>query len=323
MSNIRLILIKKDAAYDVSSIVQDIKWTGRRGSAARSITARFIDDPNQPRADIDVRKGDQCIFSWKSEELFRGMFMKQDQSNTKVLSATAYDNGIYLANNRDTFNYANITAGNVFLDCCNRYGLKYGEIADTKHVIPELVKPKTAAWDAIGESLSLTFEHTGVRYYVSSSRGILNLYERRRNILQWVLEPGVNIIDWKVSCSIDKVKTRIKMISKEGAVVAEAKDEELEKYIGIFQDVESPEEDENEAQLTERVQKTLKEKKDPTVTINVTALGIPEIIAGVGVYTILPDVGLANTFYVEEDTHTFDGNNDTMKLKLSYAMDTV
>ena len=63
-------------------------------------------------------------------KLFRGMIMKQSHSNKKTMSITAYDNGIYLSNNKDTFNYKNITAAEVFKDCCKRFGLPYMGVAD-------------------------------------------------------------------------------------------------------------------------------------------------------------------------------------------------
>lgn len=324
MSGIKLIVVKGGTGYDMSELVSSVKWSGRKGSAARSLSVTFIDDDgyNHARTGLDVEEGHQCIFYWKGEELFRGMFMKQEQSRRKTMTATAYDNGIYLANNKDTFSYSNATASVVFVDCCKRFGIPYGAIAETAYQIPELVKRRTTAWDTICDALSLTYKATGIRYYPLCVGDEIRLLERRENILQWVIETGVNLSDYKLTKSIEKVRTRIKLLSKEGTVLAEAVDADLEKKVGVFQNVEQAKDEMNSAQLKELVQTTLEENNKPERLLDVTALGLTEVRTGVGVFIIIKELGISKTYYVEEDTHTFESNYHSMKLKLTLAADT-
>lgn len=323
MSNIKIIVVKNGTGYDMSELVSSVKWTGRKGAAARSLDVTFIDDDGygHTRTGLDVEEGHQCIFYWKGKELFRGMFMKQAQSRKKAMSATAYDNGIYLANNKDTFNFTNTTASDVFKDCCKRFGIPCGAVADTDYKIPELPKPRTTGWDVICDALSLTFKATGVRYYPACVGDEMSLLERRQNILQWVIETGVNLEEYNLKKSIEKVKTRIKLLSKEGTVLAEAVDAELEKKVGVFQDVEQAKDEMNSAQLDELVKTTLEENNKPERLLDVSALGLTEVVTGVGVFIIIKELGISKTYYVEEDTHTFDGNYHGMKLKLTLASD--
>ena len=53
------------------------------------------------------------------------------------------------------------------------------------------------------------------------------------------------------------------------------------------------------------------------MSLSVEALGIPDVISGVGVYVKIDELGLEQTFYVDEDTHTFSGNVHTMSLTLN------
>lgn len=307
----------------MSNLVSKVKWSGRKGSSARTLQVDFIDDDGykHDRSGINVEEGHQCIFYWKGEELFRGMFMQQSQSGKKTMSLKAYDLGIYLANNKDTFNYTNKKASEIFSDCCTRFGIPFSGIADTSYKIPELPKPKTTAWDVIADALSLTFEATGIRYYPICKGGTMSLIERRENILQWVIETGVNLEDYTQTKSIEKIKTRIKLLSKEGTVLAEAKDASLEKKLGIFQEVVQINDEMNSGQLTELVNTTLAENNKATNTLSVSALGLSEVITGVGVFTIIKPLGISKTYYVEEDTHTFNGRHHSMSLKLSIAGD--
>ena len=316
MSDISLILYRDGKTYDISELVESIKWKGRKGSAARSVSISLLDSKNV-KSGIDVTKGHQLIFSYKGKELFRGMIMSQQQSESFKMPITAYDNGIYLANNKDTFVYENKTVHDIFIDVCKRFGIKYSDAAKTSYKIPELTKSKTTAWDAILDAISQDFKATGTKYYVNSSKGVLSLVKRRENILQWVLETGGNIMSYTYKKSIEDIKTRLKILSDEDKVYAVKKNTELEKKIGIFQDIEKKDDDLSEAKLQEHIKETLKEISTPEISLNVEALGIPEVISGVGVYVIIDELGIKRTFYVDEDTHTFKGGSHTMNLTLN------
>lgn len=323
MKGINLIIIKGKQGYDVTQLVEQIKWSGRKGAASRTLSATLVDDDGyqHARSEIDVEQGHQCIFSYNEKECFRGMIMTQTQSSQKRLTFKAYDNGIYLANNKDTFIYENKTASDIFQDCCNRFGIPVGKVAKCTYKIPELTKPKTTAIDAILDALSLDFDATGIRHYVSSKKGKLSLLTRRENILQWVIEVGQNISSYSYARSIEDIRTRVKMVSKGGATVAQKSNVALEKKIGIFQEIDQPDESLTTAQINNLITSILNEKSTPERTLDIEAVGIPEIISGIGVYIIIPELGLSRTFYVDSDTHTFRDNMHTMSLKLNYAND--
>ena len=316
MSDINLILYRDSKTYDISELVESIKWKGRKGSAARSVSISLLDCKGA-QSGIDVTKGHQLIFSYKGEELFRGMIMSQQQSESFKMPITAYDNGIYLSNNKDTFVYENKTVHDIFIDVCKRFGIKYSDVAKTSYKIPELTKSKTTAWDAILDAISQDFKATGTKYYVNSSKGVLSLIKRRENILQWVLETGGNIMSYTYKKSIEDIKTRLKILSDEDKVYAVKKNTELEKKIGIFQDIEKKDDDLSEAKLQQHIKETLKEISTPEISLSVEALGIPDVISGVGVYVIIDELGIKRTFYVDEDIHTFKGGSHTMNLTLN------
>ena len=324
MGKIKFLVFKDGATYDMSELVGKVTWGGRKGSAARYVTVILLDDDGwkHARSGIDVTRGNQCAFYWEGKELFRGILMQQKQSEKKTMSVKAYDNGIYLSNNKDTFNYTNKKASEIFVDICNRFQLPYTTVADTVYVIPELPKPKTTAFDAILDALSLTFKATGIRYYVMSSGGNLSLIRRRENLLQWVIETGVNLESYDYSVSIEKIKTRIKLLSKEDTVVAEAANAELEKLIGVFQDIDKPDDNMEQANITDMVKAMLDEQSLPDKSLSISALGLPDVISGIGVFVTIKELGISKSFYIDEDTHTFEGNHHMMKLKLNLATDT-
>lgn len=319
MNNIMLILYRDNKAFDISDLVESIKWKGRKGSATRSLSVTLVDSNKgeNKAVDIDITRGEHLIFSYKKVELFRGIVMSQQQSDKFKMPITAYDNGIYLANNKDTFVYENKTLHDIVTDVFKRFELKYSSIANTSYIIPELTKSKTTAWDVIQDAMSQDFKATGTRYFMQSSKGVLSLVKRKENMLQWVLETGKNITSYSYKKSIEKIKTRLKIYTDEDVIYAVRKDESLEKKIGIFQEIEKKDDDLTEAKLNETIDESFKEISTPEISLKVDALGIPDVISGTGVYVIIDKFGLNSTFYVDEDTHTFKNGSHTMSLTLN------
>lgn len=322
MDFFKVYLIKDDDKYDISHFVQNVEWSGRRGSAARKLKVVLLDDPNRSRTKIIVQRGHRCIFRYNDVEYFRGIITDQKQSNKKMMTFTAHDMGIFLSNNADSFEYREYTAGMIFKDCCERFELPYEAIADTEYKIPELIESKMTAWDVITDALRITWESTGARFYVFSDHDKLSLVDRRMNLVQVVLEQGSNIESWDLDRSIMDTRTRLKLISSEGQTVAQASDPELEnRFQGIFQDVEDVDEGLNEAQLHEKVNAMLEERKYVEQTLSLTAFGHPDVIAGRAAMVKIPDVSISSTMFIEEDIHEFSSNNYMMDLKLSYKME--
>lgn len=306
MGKITFLVTKGETTYDMSELVESATWSGRKGSPARTLSVSLIDDDGwkHARSGIDVTKGNHCVFYWEGAELFRGIIMRQRQSTKKTMTIKAYDVGIYLSNNKDSFCYKQKKASEIFKDCCDRFQIPYKDVADTGYVISELPKAKTTACDVILDALSLTFKATGIRHYVTSADGKLSLIKRKDSILQWVVETGRNLISYDYTCSIEKVKTRIKLLSKEDKVLAEKADTELEKTIGIMQDISTPDSNTEEANLTDMAESMLAEQKLPSKTLTIEGLGQANVISGVGLCIIIKPLGISNSYYVDEDTPT-------------------
>lgn len=314
MKNLRLILYQNKKPFDLSETVESITWKGRKGSASRSLSASLVD---VEKLDINPANGDSVVFYEGSTELFRGLVMSCQRSDGRKVAVTAYDNGIYLSNNKDTFVYENKTLHDIFLDVCKRFGLKYGSIARTKYKIPDLIKQRTTIWDVIQDAVSQDYKATGTKYYVSSQKGILSLIKRKENIKQYVFSADENIFSYNYKFSTEKINTRIKVLTKDDTVYTVEKNAELEKKIGIFQEVERKDDDLSEAKLREQISENLKQKSTPEESLTINTIGLSDVVSGVGVWVEIERLDIKRTYWVDEDTHTFKGDSHTMSLKLN------
>ena len=137
MGKITFLVTKGETTYDMSELVESATWSGRKGSPARTLSVSLIDDDGwkHARSGIDVTKGNHCVFYWEGAELFRGIIMQQRQSTKKTMTIKAYDVGIYLSNNKDSFCYKQKKASEIFKDCCDRFQIPYKDVADTGYVL--------------------------------------------------------------------------------------------------------------------------------------------------------------------------------------------
>ena len=321
MARIQLLVVKDKKTIDMTNLVKSVRWSGRKGSSARTITVATIDDDGyrHARSGIDVADGNQCVFLVDGKERFRGILMNQNQGDNKQLKFKAYDNGIYLANNKDTFVYKNKTADQVFSDVCSRFGIPTGEVAKCSYKIPEFTKSKTTGQDAVLDALSLDYKATGTRHFISSDKGKLSLLQRKDQVISFVVDGDANLYGYSYTKSIESIKTRVKMISKEGTTLAEKSNSSLEQKIGIFQEIQQPDESLTKAQVKDLVGSVLDTLDDPEETLTLNILGDPDVISGKAILVKIPHLDISRAYYVDSDDHTFEDNMHTMSLTLTTA----
>lgn len=321
MARIQLLVVKDKKTIDMTNLVKSVRWSGRKGSSARTITVAMIDDDGyrHARSGIDVADGNQCVFLVDGKERFRGILMNQNQGDNKQLKFKAYDNGIYLANNKDTFVYKNKTADQVFSDVCSRFGIPTGEVAKCSYKIPEFTKSKTTGQDAVLDALSLDYKATGTRHFISSDKGKLSLFQRKDQVISFVVDGDANLYGYSYTKSIESIKTRVKMISKEGTTLAERSNSSLEQKIGIFQEIQQPDESLTKAQVKDLVGSVLDTLDDPEETLALNILGDPDVISGKAILVKIPHLDISRAYYVDSDDHTFEDNMHTMSLTLTTA----
>lgn len=321
MAKIQLLVVKDKKTIDMTNLVQSVRWSGRKGSSARTITVTMIDDDGyrHARSGIDVADGNQCVFLVDGKERFRGILMNQNQGDKKQLKFKAYDNGIYLANNKDTFVYKNKTADQVFSDVCSRFGIPTGEVAKCSYKIPELTKSKTTGQDAVLDALGLDYKATGTRHFISSDKGKLSLLQRKDQVISFVVDGDANLYGYSYTKSIESIKTRVRMISKEGTTLAEKGNSALEQKIGIFQEIQQPDESLTKAQVKDLVGSVLDTLDDPEETLTLNILGDPDVISGKAILVKIPHLGISRAYYVDSDDHAFEDNMHTMSLTLTTA----
>jgi len=319
-NGIVFVVAKGNNVYDMSQLVESITWSGAKSSMPRTLEVTMLDSDRKghARPDINIEAGQQCLFLYNGKELFRGILFGSSQSVSRSATYKAYDAGIYLAKNMDTFVFKKKTATQIFQAICKRFGLDHTEVS-TGYTINDLTMQNVTAADAIWKALSKTFKAKGKRYYVYCEKGVLKLIARADNMVQIVIEEGANTIDFTREISLENTYTRVKLYSDENKVLASAKDTKIEAKIGVMQYTEQGDSEKSSASLQSKAKNLLAIKKKTEETLEVEMIGDATIHSGVAVYVNLPYLGIKKTYYVDEDEHTFTNGMHTMRLKLNAA----
>lgn len=323
-----LFVVRSGGTYQLP--VQDVEWSGAKLQAPRTLAATILSTTRGMHRKQPVDVGDQLLFRWKGEELFRGTVFTKDRSRNGSLSLTAYDDLVYLTKSEDKYVFTGKTLGEIVRRICADFSIPIGKIADTPHKLTRIMQG--TLFDIILTAISLTYKHTRVKYYLYSDKGKLHLTKRVDLARKWVIEDGVNLVDYSFAQSIEDTYTQVKLTSttttkgKNGKEtkathIAKVDNPATKKRYGTLQYYEEVSDELNKAQLMQRATAMMMEKGKVGETFSVDALGIAPVISGSAVYVISKELGVSRAFYVDEDSHSFAGNDHQMSLTLTKTDD--
>lgn len=309
------LFVIKDTEW-LELVAESVSLEGHRYQAPRSIEATIVIKQGD-QTYYSVTEGDTVLFKWKGKELFRGIvFARTPDEHT--LAFSAYDMLQYLVKNQDVYVFSNQRADQMIKRIANDFQIPTTSIANTGHTIKSLViKNDTTLYDIILKALKQTKSQTGRHYQLYSEKGKLGLRAWPDPSEVWVLETGVNITGYQYSTSINDTATRVELRRQKDnkTYKASAKDSSgLNKY-GVLQYTETVTDDINQAQLQQRADVRLAEKKGVKKELkNIQAVGIPEVQSGLPVYISIPEAGIKKTYWVDTDRHEFKGTKHTMTI---------
>ncbi|WP_039073668.1 MULTISPECIES: XkdQ/YqbQ family protein [Bacillus] len=309
------LFVIKDTEW-LELVPESVSLEGHRYQAPRSIEATIVIKQGG-QTYYSVTEGDTVLFKWKGKELFRGIvFARTPDEHT--LAFSAYDMLQYLVKNQDVYVFSNQRADQMIRRIANDFQIPTTSIANTGHTIKSLViKNDTTLYDIILKALKQTKSQTGRHYQLYSEKGKLGLRAWPDPSEVWVLETGVNITGYQYSTSINDTATRVVLRRQKDnkTYKASAKDSSGVNKYGVLQYTETVTDDINKAQLQQRADVRLAEKKGVKKELkNIQAVGIPEVRSGLPVYISIPEAGIKKTYWVDTDRHEFKGTKHTMTI---------
>lgn len=304
-----------EGEWDVSHMFRRIAWTGDVDSVCRALELEMIvsaTDPRLPYVYLPLAGG--ISMGVGGQTLFCGYVVSKDKStDASTMSVTCYDNGFYLKNSRASRKYTGETPETITRQLCSTYGVPVGSLAQTGVAIRRKFSA-TELYRIIDTAYTIASQQTGKQYLLRFSGRNLDVVARTVTPQSVILSRGTNLQTAAYRESIENMKNRVIIVDSEGNFVRAVSDDAAVRKYGLLADVLTQSDGENAtAEAREILADNGVERR-----VSVTCLGHTKLITGNTVWIHEPYTGLANTCWIDEDTHVWQNGVYTCRLTLNY-----
>lgn len=310
---IRLICQKASGEkIDITNLLINVTWSGDYKSCARKLEFSLISSPmdkNIPKVDIPI----MSIISFYEDdnELFRGFVYEREKSSDNAMSFLCYDYCAKLNDIKVSKNIKNQTASTIYNNFLTEYGLNKGDIIQANTGVTKVFLGVTA-YDMIMTAYTEEAKATGKKYMLYSKGDKFCASEKGIVKLKLSFEEGKNILSSNFKESVSNMVNKVLIVDDNGDKISEVKNDEWLKTYGLFQDVYKQQEGKDSNAEAKAMLKDIEQ------TCSLTGFGDTTCITGCGVQVKDTHTGLVGLFYIDSDTHTWEGGNYTIDLELNF-----
>ena len=297
---------------DITNLLINVTWSGDYKSCARKLEFSLISSPmdkNIPKVDIPLMS--VISFYENNNELFRGFVYEREKSSDNAMSFLCYDYCAKLNDIKVSKNIKNQTASTIYNNFLTEYGLNKGDIIQTNAGVTKVFLGVTA-YDMIMTAYTEEAKATGKKYMLYSKGDKFCASEKGIVKLKLSFEEGKNILSSSFKESVSNMVNKVLIVDDNGNKVSEVKNDEWLKTYGLFQDVYKQQEGKDSNAEAKAM------LKDIEKTCSLTGFGDTTCITGYGVQVKDTYTGLVGLFYIDSDTHTWEGGNYTINLELNF-----
>ncbi|HHV75533.1 MAG TPA: hypothetical protein GXX41_13045 [Thermoanaerobacterium sp.] len=311
----KILLISNNSTLDISQLVTSIVWSGDYQQAARKLEINIAASPTDyylPKVNITL--GNMLkLLTDDGIELFQGyVFYRGKSISSNDLKITAYDGLIYLTKSKGTYNFKNITAEAITRKVAGDFNIPVGTLASTG-IVQSFIADSQTIYDIIMQAYTGASKQNGKKYMPIMQQGKLNIIEKGKTVVNYVLSPDGNIQDATYSESIENMIDRVKIYDENKNLIGTVENADWIKLYGVLQDVYAKEKDKD----AQTVAKNMLKGVEQTASLS-GVLGNTDCITGNAVQVKEPYTGLVGLFYIDTDTHTWQNGQYTMDLGLSF-----
>ena len=305
-------IIHKDK--DITQLISNYTWSGDYKQAARTLEFGVVVSPHDyylPKHYIGL--GDTIkLLDDKDKELFQGyVFTKGKSISGTTMSVTTYDGLIYLLKSKGTYNFKNMSPEQITRKVCGDFGIPVGNLASTGITLNRIFDGESI-YSIVMTAYTLASKRNGKKYIPRMINGKLNVIEKGKTVAEYTLDGESNITDSTYSESIENMVNRVRIYDENGKQIGKVENADWIKKYGILQDVYKKEKGANANAIAKSMLQGIEK------TAKIEGLGDNDCITGNAVKIKEPYTGLTGLFYIDNDEHTWQDGQHTMKLGLSF-----
>lgn len=309
---------KKDGSEkNITNVVGSTTWGGSIEQAAREATITVLNAPNDSnitKLKLNIAPGDILKLYEGDTLIFYGEVQtseKRDEIGTVSYKARDLLDHLLRINHKQKFK--NKTAEAITKELCKKYGITTGSIVATKKVIKKLIIDDSSLYDIIMTAYTKASKSTGKKYMAYMSGKKLCVKAKGATVSNYELDEYKNLSEASYEETIENMVDQVKIYNDKGKQVGAVKNAAHIKRYGIYQSVYTKEKGVN-AQTAAKNMLNGIEKKVNVSTID----GNIKCISGNAVKVTDTATGLKGIFWIQNDSHTWEGGRHTMNLELSF-----
>lgn len=295
---------------NVTKLINHATINGSKNSCARTLSLKIAQSPIDERIPmLDLIVGKQIQFSANGMEFFGIATSVTRSTASNTVDLTAQDMGLYLKRNSVTCKINGKTPREAAKFLCKGRGIPAGHLEGCSGFTFKRNFSGATLYSAIMTGYTLASEKNGIQYQMVFD-GSLMCVVPRGAIIGGIIKPKVNLKSAAYSESIENAINKVYMYSSEGTYKGSVTGDTSYGIMGQALTI-------TEQRGKEYAEKIIRDnKKSRSGTIEI--LGNAECITGNAILVYEPYTKLYGKFYIDADTHTWQGGQYSTKLTLSF-----
>lgn len=304
-------------AFDITTIVPSVKWSGDYQQAARSLDFSLLSSPTDKNVPVvDCPPGTAVQMIENNEILFDG-FVATRMKNTEssLIESSCFDRGLYLKQNKKIYSFSSTTPEAATRQIAADFNIKIGYLAPTNVPISRIfLSGKDSLYDIILTMYNLAAKTTKSKYHIGFRGESLYITVKEPDARTLIIKGKSNLIAANISESIADMVNAVEIYDTNGKFVREVKDDALIKLYGRMQESLKQTKTDNKAADAQK----LLDDGGMSQKITVDSFGNIANVTGGTVVVQEPHTGVCGLFYIDGDSHEWKRGQYYNKLVLNF-----
>ena len=301
----------------ITGYVTSVTWAGSAKQAARTVVFSVAYSPNDKNVKtLGIKLGDKIVFSPgypdDKKTKFVGIITQRERkSEMGELQYTATDGMMHLLRSSGTYRFANKTPEKIAQMVCRDVKVKTGSIAKTKMPIAKIFFQERPYYEIIMAAYTKAYRKNKKKYIAQMNGDKLEVIQKGKVIPNFHIRQGERITESSYTEDLDSMVNRVYIYDSNNNKIGSVSNSNWIKKYGIFQNAISVDSGNGKTEAKAELQGINK-------TANLTMIGDYRCVSGLGVIIEDSRTGLKGKFWIENDSHEWNGGVYTTTLELAF-----
>lgn len=301
----------------ITGYVTSVTWAGSAKQAARTVVFSVAYSPNDKNVKtLGIKLGDKIVFypgypDDKKTKFVGIITQRERKSEMGELQYTATDGMMHLLRSSGTYRFANKTPEKIAQMVCRDVKVKTGSIAKTKMPIAKIFFQERPYYEIIMAAYTKAYRKNKKKYIAQMNGDKLEVIQKGKIIPNFHIRQGERITDSSYTEDLDSMVNRVYIYDSNNNKIGSVSNSNWIKKYGIFQNAISVDSGNGKTEAKAELQGINK-------TANLTMIGDCRCVSGLGVIIEDSRTGLKGKFWIENDSHEWNGGVYTTTLELAF-----